>query len=593
MPNLNCARQAQPSIRRVLSYALVHRTRVLVIGSRCLRVLFLASIIISNVAVGQEPEDNSSSQSLFGLNNVIDVHIRMELSEWEKMQPPEGTKLDFLSVMFAFEDLVNDASEGGHFWSDKSSRPGLAGYLGIDHQYGRADVSIDGQTIAGVGVRYKGNGTFIEGQASGRLSFKIDFNEYDEELEFRGLNKINLNNNATDPSLLREALSYELFREANIPCSRVGFARVSATVPGKFEKKQFGLYSVVEQVDKRFLKDRYGSAKGFLLKPSTFGVFRYFGEVWSEYEKGYVPKTTPTPEQQQRVIEFAKLLHDSDDSTFNQQVEDYLDVDQFLRFLAVNVLLCNLDSVLGGAQNHYIYLEPESNKFQFLPWDMDHSFGSFPLLGTPGSRRELSIDHPGGDDHKLIERVLRIPAHKEAYHAYLDEYMNTSFAEEKLHRQISEAAEFLRPLVTANGPAALERFEKVVADTPQRGEPHAMKHFVHARRESVQSQLDGLSSGRILHNDQAKSFPVRKIIGFAIAMAVLLLLHFIGWIWGAVAGFRDSAKWGLLNLFFYPVTPAIYGFGVRRTLGIRAASWVLFSAIGVAVWFVAAIVTFS
>jgi hypothetical protein len=553
----------------------------------------LASVVISNAAVGQEPEDDSGSQSLFGLNNAIDVHIRMELAEWEKIQPPEGTKTDFLSVMLAFEDVVNDAAEGGHFWSDKSSRPGLAGYLGIDHQYGRADVSIDGQTIAGVGVRYKGNGTFIEGQASGRLSFKIDFNEYEEELEFRGLTKINLNNNASDPSLLREALSYELFREANIPCSRVGFASVSVTVPGKFEEKQVGLYSVVEQVDKRFLKDRYGSAKGLLLKPSTFGIFRYFGEEWSAYEKGYVPKTTPTPEQQQRVIEFAKLLHESDDSTFNQQVEDYLDVDQFLRFLAVNVLLCNLDSFLGEAQNHYIYLEPESNKFQFLPWDMDHSFGAFPLLGTPKSRRELNIDHPGGDDHELIERVLGIPAHKEAYHACLNKYMNAIFAEETLHRQISEAAEFLRPLVTANGPDALKRFEKVVADTPQQGEPNAMKHFVHARRRSVQSQLDGLSSGLILHNDQPKSFPVRKIVGFAIAMAVLLLLHLIGWIWGAVAGFRDSAKWGFLNLFFYPVTPAIYGIRVQRTLGKRAASWVLVNAIGVVVWFVAAIVTFS
>ena len=61
----------------------------------------------------------------------------------------------------------------------------------------------------------------------------------------------------------------------------------------------------------------------------------------------------------------------------------------------------------------------------------------------------------------------------------------------------------------------------------------------------------------------------------------------------AVAGFRDSVKWGLLNFFFYPVTPAIYGFCVRRTLGIRAASWVSLSAVGVAVWLVAAIVTFS
>ena len=48
--------------------------------------------------------------------------------------------IDFLSVMLAFEDMVNDAAERGHFWSDKSTRPRLTGYLGFDHHYGRADV---------------------------------------------------------------------------------------------------------------------------------------------------------------------------------------------------------------------------------------------------------------------------------------------------------------------------------------------------------------------------------------------------------------------------------------------------------------------
>jgi hypothetical protein len=176
--------------------------------------------------------------------------------------------------------------------------------------------------------------------------------------------------------------------------------------------------------------------------------------------------------------------------------------------------------------------------------------------------------------------VLHIPAYKEKYHAILDDFMNTHFAEAKLDQQISAAADFLRPLVTANGPAALERFEKVVGENRHWDEPNPLKPYVHARLESVQSQLDGHSSGQILHNDQPKSFPVRKIIGFAIAMLALLVLHFIGWIWGGVAGFRDSAKWGLLNLCFYPITPAIYGFRVQRALGIRAASWVLFCAMG-------------
>ena len=147
--------------------------------------------------------------------------------------------------------------------AEGATRPGLAGYLGVHHQYGKATFEMEGEQIAPIGLRYKGNGTFLEykeGRIEQRLSFKIDFNEFQEDLSFRGLGKLNLNNNITDPSYLREALSYELFREAGIPCSRVSFARVNLRIPGLVDRQPHGLYSVVEQVDKRFLKHRYGSA---------------------------------------------------------------------------------------------------------------------------------------------------------------------------------------------------------------------------------------------------------------------------------------------------------------------------------------------
>ena len=59
------------------------------------------------------------------------------------------------------------------------------------------------------------------------------------------------------------------------------------------------------------------------------------------------------------------LIHEADDDEFEARYTDYLDVDQFLKFIACNVIVCNLDSFLSGSQNHYIYLEPESNRFQF------------------------------------------------------------------------------------------------------------------------------------------------------------------------------------------------------------------------------------
>jgi len=49
----------------------------------------------------------------------------------------------------------------------------------------------------------------------------------------------------------------------------------------------------------------------------------------------------------------------------------------------------------------------------------------------------------------------------------------------------------------------------------------------------------------------------------------------VAWCWGLYAGFRSTPSWGFLNMLFYPVTPLVYGFHVRKDLGRRAAIMVL------------------
>ena len=539
-----------------------------------------------------------AADTLFGLDRVIDVELKISAEEWAKLQPPAGTRLDDAAVGRAFGDLIGDAIRGGNFRSEKSTRPGLAGYLGVDHQYGQADVIIDGEAIQAVGLRYKGNGTFVVGHKTGKYSFKIDFNEYRNGASFRGLRKLNLNNQVTDPSMMREALSYELFRAVGIPCSRVNFARVYLTVAGLREREPQGLYTIVEQVDKRFLKHRFGESDGLLIKPSTFGVFRYLGEDWGKYEVAYIPKTTPTEPQQQRLIAFAKMLHQADDEAFSATVEEYLDVDQFLKFLAINVLLSNLDSFLGGAQNYYVYLDTASNRFRFLPWDMDISFGAFEMQGTPSTRRNLSIDRPQTSKNRLIERILAIARHKQTYHAYLRQYLDTHFGQETLNAQIDRAAAILRPVIAENGKNAPEQFEKAIADSPSLFQPHPLKFFVTKRHESVRAQLANETTGDTLGNEgeglkELVQWFTAPRLGLLVGLPVVLLLNASGWLWGMVAGFRKGTRWGLLNAAIFPLAPLLYGFVVCRDLGIRAACWVLFAVTSMVIWLAIAVRLFG
>ena len=70
-----------------------------------------------------------------------------------------------------------------------------------------------------------------------------------------------------DPAKAREALAFAVFRAAGVPAPRTAFAEVTLTVPGKYDKEYLGLFTVVENVDKRFLADRFGTDKGLLMKP--------------------------------------------------------------------------------------------------------------------------------------------------------------------------------------------------------------------------------------------------------------------------------------------------------------------------------------
>ena len=422
------------------------------------------------------------AEDLFGLDRLVEIGIRMDPEEWERMQPRVDLGKHPWVALLGMGRVMDDIRKGRNFRSSPEVRPGLAGYMGIHHTYGRGEVTIGGSTLQDVGIRYKGNGTFLEGLKQDRYSYKIDFREY-ADLEFRGLTKLNLHSNVIDETMLREPLSLELFRLLGVPCSRLGFARLRLESPGEADRS--GIFSLVEQIDKRFLGNRFGSSDGLLLKPSTFGVFRYFGEDWEPYEIALVPKTDPTPEGRKRVIEFARLLHRGTDEEFSARVEDFVDIDSFLHFLAGHVLLSHLDSFLSGIQNYYVYLDPGTGKFRFIPWDMDLSFGNFMLEGTHRTRLNLSVDNPGGKRNRLIGRILAIPSHRETYHRILDRSLEDHFNEEVLGPLARTA---LATCASREDPSTEARYRTII-------------DWVKRRAFLVREQMEGRIEGDILFED--------------------------------------------------------------------------------------------
>ena len=139
-------------------------------------------------------------------------------------------------------------------------------------------MTINRQRLNGIGVRYKGNASFNLMRGSLKRNMKIKLDWTNDDQSYKSVETLNLNAGGLDPSKLRDAFSYWLFQQAGVPAPRTTFAELTLTIPGRFEKETLGLFTIVEQVNKSFLNDRFGSKKGLLMKPEGIASVEYHGD---------------------------------------------------------------------------------------------------------------------------------------------------------------------------------------------------------------------------------------------------------------------------------------------------------------------------
>ena len=225
-------------------------------------------------------------------------------------------------------------------------------------------------------------------------------------------------------------------------------------------------------------------------------------------------KTKATPEQQQLVIDFARLVSSATDAEFAARVGDFLDLDEFARFLAGEVLLPCYDGILSDGQNFYMYLDPRSNKFGFIPWDLDSAWGNT-WIASRADSIQASIWHPWIGENRFLERVMAVEEFRRIYRSHLEDFLSRLFVPERLHRRIDEIAAVIRDPIAAQSALRLDKFEQEVGWKPLHRSPgelrdsfnrpaREMKRFIDQRAASVRRQLDGKSKGMILKYPEKK-----------------------------------------------------------------------------------------
>jgi DNA-directed RNA polymerase specialized sigma24 family protein len=455
---------------------------------------------------GAQPQAASvrSARDIYQMTNIWSVNLTFSNDQWKALEPK---RIGALPNFFQPNGTVL-------LRNPKAQRSGLAGVLGFDFNWTHADFELGGVKFTNVAARYKGNGTYLTSLYGSKRAFKVDLNHYTKGQKLAGLDEFTFNNLIDDRSYMSDALAYEFFRDAGVPAPRTAYAYLNVTVRGKFERKPLGLYAMVEPMDGAFAAEHFRSKSAPVFKPVTYKLFEHIGDDWSAYAPTYDLKTKATEKQKQRVIELARLVSNANDEEFAARVEDFLDFDAFARFLAGEVLLSSYDSFLANGQNYYLYLDPRSNKFGFIPWDMDLAWGGFFLLGTTKERERASIWHPWVGDHRFLERVMGVEKFRQAYRAHLEDFLTRLFVPERLHRRIDEMAEVIQEPIAAESTFRLEKFEQAISDkksefVAKRGNPnganrpvHQLKNFIVNRAQSVRQQLDGKSDGVILHHSR-------------------------------------------------------------------------------------------
>jgi len=428
-------------------------------------------ITAGGLAAQKSPPDKAT---FFGLDKVWDVRLVVSEKDWKAMFPAEPAR--------GFSNL-------GRF------------------DYIKARAEIAGHEIADVGLRFKGNSTFLFTRGTLKRPFKLDFDRYNKQGEFLGLKKLNLNNNATDPTQIREALSYQIYRDAGVAASRTCFARVFLTITGRIENEYLGMYTIIEQVDRRLLNRWFGGKEGLIVKPER-SILPHLGDKWNErYDASYHPKTEVTSEHSAALIGLAELLRNNDSKAFEAGIPKVLDVDQFLNYVAVSVIIANLDSPLNLPHNYYLAVPDDRKRVVWIPWDLNLSLAGFSLAGS--GQAELSVMEPSR--LPVLQRVLDITKYEDMYRGRLRKLIEGCCSAKSLAAHIKTArATTAAPLKQEK--TRSQRVTEASADLSDgtgftrwaRGggadrffrSRETLEEFVVAREKSVIDQLDGKSQGR-------------------------------------------------------------------------------------------------
>lgn len=331
--------------------------------------------------------------ALFNENSTVSIDINMSDAEWKKLDADKD-KCD-KSPIYRYADNViikidDGSGELDYYYEGVGVR--MKGNTSRHHFYG------DDGFYNAIHMKLSFKETFDDvgdGYLPGEL---MDWTNKDAARLFRknrtlgGMTKIDMKYNSTfDESYIKEQYAMKLFRDNNVYAPHVTLGHVRALEKDK-NMLNMGVYRIHEPVDEEFIVRNIGEKTVGDLYKCTWGnqggngsdltdddldrrvgVNDELNNVLYAYEKKTNKKKDKTTGLRDfsSIKNFIRAINGE-----NVNFSDYIDLDYFARFEAVNYILGNPDCIRNHANNYYIYFRKSDGKAIFIPYDYDRCLGS-------------------------------------------------------------------------------------------------------------------------------------------------------------------------------------------------------------------------
>lgn len=379
--------------------------------------------------------------TVFPQDKVNNLEITIGKTNWEAI------KADMVAKNKGTFGVGGGTQPGGGGQGGGGLPPGGNGGVvqsfGEEPKYVETTIKFNGKKWENVGFRLKGNSTLSSTWKSGiyKLPFRLKFDEFEDahpeinDQRLYGFKELSFSAGVKDNSLIREKVTADIFRMAGIPAAQTSFYKIYIDFGEGL--KYCGIYTMVEVVDDTMLKKQLGEDAGNIYKPES--NFTSFSEA--TFEKKNNKTEADYSDVKGAVTALNASNRTSDAAAWRTNLEKYMNMDQFVKWLAVNTTLVNWDTYGGMAHNHYLY-NHSTQKLLWIPWDNNEAL-------TSQERVKLNLSGVA-TTWPLIKYVSEDQVYYAKYKAYVKEFNDNTFTTSKMNTLFDNATNLITPFVNGS-----------------------------------------------------------------------------------------------------------------------------------------------